>query len=149
VVAVAFVEEVASLLLEDDRCPLVVLRREGPTGFEEGLYKGEGFVLCLISRSRGSTYPANELVGRLEPRSEFFIGPSIVFELRDGVEEPIKRTTASKTLEEDTELLPCLLHNRVITEHALGGTPLLLAGSLGGIEVRLERVEEPGDRPLV
>lgn len=96
-----------------------------------------------------SAHPANKLVGPPKPRSELFVGSSVVPELRDGVEESVKGATAGKALEEDAELLPCLLHERVIAEHALGSTSLILAGRLGSTEVCLECVEEPGDRRLV
>ena len=95
------------------------------------------------------THPANKLVGPPKPRPELFVGSSVVFDLRDGVEDPIKGASAGKALEEDAKLLPCLLHDRVIAEHALGSTSLILAGRLGSIEVCLECVEEPGDRSLV
>jgi len=41
-VAIAFVKEVAGLVLEDGRSLLVVLRREDPAGLEEGLYTSGG-----------------------------------------------------------------------------------------------------------
>ena len=96
-----------------------------------------------------STHPANKLVGPPKPRSELFVGSSVIPELRDAVEDSVERATAGKALEEDAELLPCLLDERVIAEHALGGTSLILAGRLGSTEVCLECVEEPGDRLLV
>src|SRR5258706_2812612 len=96
-----------------------------------------------------STHHANKLVGPPKPSSELFVGSSVVLKLRDGVENSVKGATAGKALEEDAELLPCLLHDRVIGEHALGSTSLILAGRLGSIEVYLESVEEPGDRSLV
>lgn len=151
-VAVAFVEEVAGLVLEDDRGLLVVLRRENPAGLEKGLCKGEGQICVYspeVTRSEESTYLANELVDPLEPRSELFVGPSVVHKFHDGLEESVKGTTVGKPLEEGAKLLPCLLDDRVIAEHALSGTSLLLAGGHGSTEVRLERVEEPEDRTLV
>jgi len=96
-----------------------------------------------------STHPANEIESPPRPRSEFFIGSSVVLELRDGVEHTVKGATAGKALEEDAELLPCLLHDRIIAEHALSGTGLVLASRLGGVKVCFECVEEPGDRALV
>ena len=96
-----------------------------------------------------STHPANKFVGPPKPRSELFVGSGVIPELRDGVEDPVKGATAGKAFEEDAELLPCLLHDRVIAEHALGSTSLILAGRLGSTEVSLECVEEPGDRLLV
>ena len=96
-----------------------------------------------------STHPADELISPLEPRSELFVGSSVVFDFRDSVEESIKGTATGKALEEDAEFLSCLLYDRVIAEYALDDTSLLLAGRLGGTEVRLERVEEPGDCALV
>jgi len=106
--------------------------------------------LCLLSRNEGGiTYPANKLVGPSKPRSELFVGSSVILELCDGVEDPVKGATAGKALKEDAELLPCLLHDRVIAEHALCRTPLILTGRLGSIEVFLDCVEEPGDRALV
>ena len=147
VVAVTLVEEVAGLVLEDGGRLVVVLRREDPAGLKKSLHTN---TIRPVSNLQQSTpHPANELVGSLEPSLELFIGSSVVLELRDGVEEPVKGTLACKALEENAELLPCLLHDRVVAEHALGGTPLLLAGRFGGIEVCLERVEEPSDRALV
>ena len=145
-VAVPFLEEVVGLVSEDGRCLLVVLRREDPAGLDEGLQREES-VLCLLSEE--STYRADERVGSLEPRAELFVGSSVVLELRDSVEETVEGTTAGEALQENAELVPRLLHNRVICEHALSGTSFLLARRLGGIEVPLERVEEPVHRSLV
>jgi hypothetical protein len=88
VVAIAFVKEVASLVLEDSRRLLVILRREDPAGLEEGLHTSRGGpVLYLLSRIEGGiTHPANKLVGPLKPRSELFVRSGVVPELCDGVE---------------------------------------------------------------
>lgn len=149
-VAVAFVEEVAGLVSEDGGRLVVILRREDPAGFEKSLHIiPKRRISSMSDLQQSTTHPANEFVGSLEPRSELFVGSCVVLELRDGVEKPVKGTLAGKALEKHAELLPCLLNDRVIAEHALGGTSLLLAGRLGGIEVYLERVEEPSYRTPV
>ena len=106
--------------------------------------------MCLLSGDEGGlTHPANEVVDPLKPRSELFVGLSVILELCDGVKNTVKGATAGKALEEDAEFLPCLLHDRIIAKHALGGASLILTGRLGSIKVCLECVEEPGDRALV